>query len=601
MSNEDAADTGIALAGRLDRFFRLSIALVFVILAVLGVRWTVYSTYYSPQLGRLIQGQTEVSDAGHAMLDMESGLRGYQLSADERFLEPYADGLRTHLDAETRMARTLAGNRALSLALTDEQQAAQRWQVEYAAPALATAQQHTATADDGTLEHGRQLFDAYRGTQATLAAAERRALQATVVNGERIRDAATLVELAIGAVLVWYAARRRRRLRTEVVEPVADILATLDRVADGDLAARPATTTTRELARIGAGIGQLAESIAVEQSVRLERERRAIKAANMNRRILALAREFTSTLEEAAVVAAVGRALTDLTDASTGTVWLPESDTVLRAEFATPGAATPGRLVTTADGSTVGRSARTGEVVDTADGEARLLVVPLMSAGRCQGVVELTLPDVPQHATLVESVQTLALHAASALAAARLHAQVSDLSERDSLTGLYNRRRLDAELAAALQQAAEHGTPVSYVMLDVDHFKTYNDTHGHPEGDALLRELADALAETVRASDTAYRYGGEEFAILLPGATAVAAQSLAERLRQLVARRFLHQGVTASFGVAAFPDLAASGPELVEAADAALYDAKRLGRNRVQVAQPLVDELATVRDNAGRS
>jgi diguanylate cyclase (GGDEF)-like protein/PAS domain S-box-containing protein len=156
-------------------------------------------------------------------------------------------------------------------------------------------------------------------------------------------------------------------------------------------------------------------------------------------------------------------------------------------------------------------------------------------------------------------------------------------SETDPLTGLSNRRRLERDLMIECDRAMRYHRPLSFIMLDADNFKAFNDTNGHQAGDEVLRDLATIFAETLRASDTAYRYGGEEFCLLLRETAAAEAMLVAERVRARLERHRSGdaESVTASFGVASF---AAHGQEpeaFIEAADKALYAAKRAGRNCV--------------------
>jgi diguanylate cyclase (GGDEF)-like protein len=169
----------------------------------------------------------------------------------------------------------------------------------------------------------------------------------------------------------------------------------------------------------------------------------------------------------------------------------------------------------------------------------------------------------------------------------RKNAELQDLAARDSLTGLLNHRAVIDQLHHALNGAYRYREPLAVIMIDIDHFKTINDRHGHQAGDSVLTTLARLLLKNVRAADVCGRYGGEEFLLLLPRAAPGTAFELAERLRQQVQAIELAelQGsrVTASFGVAEL-DLvgpAISADHLLRRADDALYEAKRLGRNRV--------------------
>jgi diguanylate cyclase (GGDEF)-like protein len=172
-------------------------------------------------------------------------------------------------------------------------------------------------------------------------------------------------------------------------------------------------------------------------------------------------------------------------------------------------------------------------------------------------------------------------------------AGMAALAETDALTGLRNRRGFLAAAEAALARAVRHGERASVVMLDLDRFKAINDAHGHAAGDAVLRATAEVLQSMLRGGDLAGRLGGEEFALLLPGASAEVAAGAAERLRRALTARVPHPDararVTASFGVATV-ELRAAVPEAaleaaLREADAALYAAKRGGRDRIALAE----------------
>jgi diguanylate cyclase (GGDEF)-like protein len=229
-----------------------------------------------------------------------------------------------------------------------------------------------------------------------------------------------------------------------------------------------------------------------------------------------------------------------------------------------------------------------GRVVESGDPEAdgQRLVMPL-SAGRANfGTLELVGVAFDEEQTMTAG--SLASHAAIALENARLHRIVERQALVDGLTGISNRRQCEDSLTAEIARADRLGTPFTLVLADLDDFKAVNDVHGHAVGDDVLREFAAVLRATVRDSDVAGRWGGEEFLLLLPGAEAEGGAQLADRIRTTLAERsFLGRdgevvSVTCSFGVAQHT-LGGDERELFAAADRALYRAKRAGKNRVEL------------------
>jgi diguanylate cyclase (GGDEF)-like protein len=214
---------------------------------------------------------------------------------------------------------------------------------------------------------------------------------------------------------------------------------------------------------------------------------------------------------------------------------------------------------------------------------AQVLLLPLVSAGRVDAVVVLV-RDANETFTPAERevLATFAPVAAAARdSAARTQAAV-DASQVDPLTGAGNRRQLDTHLPEVLREAA--GGSTGFFMIDLDHFKKVNDTYGHPAGDAMLRAVCATIRGAVRPTDGVYRYGGEEFCVLLPSTTLEETQDIAERVRAAITTTRYDLGsaqlmATASLGVAVTSGT--DGAALIESADRALYAAKSGGRNRV--------------------
>jgi diguanylate cyclase (GGDEF)-like protein/PAS domain S-box-containing protein len=220
------------------------------------------------------------------------------------------------------------------------------------------------------------------------------------------------------------------------------------------------------------------------------------------------------------------------------------------------------------------------------------LCIPILAQGETLGILHLqATDDVPQlNPAELSFKTTFAGQVGLSIANIRLREALRMQSVRDALTGLYNRRYLEEVLERETRRAGRAGQSMGILMLDLDHFKRFNDTYGHDAGDAVLRETAAFLLKNVRAEDFVCRYGGEEFVVILPTADLEGSTARGEKLRSKMRElSIMHQGkslgmVTLSVGVAAFPAHAMSPKELMAAADAALYEAKRGGRDQVAVA-----------------
>ena len=166
-------------------------------------------------------------------------------------------------------------------------------------------------------------------------------------------------------------------------------------------------------------------------------------------------------------------------------------------------------------------------------------------------------------------------------------AAMSVLAREDPLTGLPNRRAFDEALARSVALSDRTGAPLAVVLLDIDRLKGINDTRGHAEGDRALRDVGEALRGSARGTDLVARMGGDEFAMLLPGCSAAEAAGVASGTAAAIRLRSIGRDVTVSMGIAALPDMASTGEELLAAADLALYTAKDDGRDRAFVATAL--------------
>jgi len=223
--------------------------------------------------------------------------------------------------------------------------------------------------------------------------------------------------------------------------------------------------------------------------------------------------------------------------------------------------------------------------------------VPLFSKGKVFGTLNLssTRPNAFGERER-EILEQLAAQIAGAIENTRLYEHIQGEARTDGLTGLFNRHYFNERLEEEIRRHSRYGGSFSVVVLDLDSFKLYNEIHGHLAGDALLKEVGAVIRSSVREADLAFRYGGDEFVLLLPEADANNAYSVAERVRQRLAARMARRriSVTASLGLAVWPLHGITGDEIVKAADAAVFQAKDSGGNRVCLSSEIASLLSNL-------
>jgi diguanylate cyclase (GGDEF)-like protein len=225
------------------------------------------------------------------------------------------------------------------------------------------------------------------------------------------------------------------------------------------------------------------------------------------------------------------------------------------------------------------------------EGIRSLITIPLVTKSAVHGILYLDdfLPREFDKNRLA-MISVLASFAAMSIENAKLHQETHQMAIMDALTGIHNRRYFDEVLPQEFERAHRHGLSFSLLMIDVDNFKQFNDLYGHHLGDRILATIGRVLRKTLRSIDFAFRYGGEEFVVILPETALKSARRVAERIRQGIiveSRRVLRNDgdrpVTVSTGIASYPRDATYPEELVACADQLLYQAKNSGRNRILV------------------
>ncbi|MNS88303.1 Response regulator PleD [compost metagenome] len=346
---------------------------------------------------------------------------------------------------------------------------------------------------------------------------------------------------------------------------------------DACLSAHAAGLADRILAALHAGASEDAARLVTMLAI--EARRLEIKSS-----LLEVAQ---GALSEATFWPAAFTAIARLFTAREVVLWTPQGDAWTPAHHTPEGrdvaVMVPAALL--AEAITAGR-VRTTPAPD-AQGALRLcLLGPVRAEHGPVGVLQIVLETVAMRPEQAEDLAEALGHLELGLASVRRLEKLAYHASHDPLTGLANRRTFDGFIDREMKLAKRHGTPVSLLVIDVDHFKAYNDTHGHPAGDALLQALAGALTEAVRSTDFIARLGGEEFVVVLPHTDATGAHAAAEKVLTAIRALGSHPDVlggrvTASVGVSTCDAEVCTADALLLSADQAMYRAKNSGRNRI--------------------
>jgi len=570
-----------------------------------------WSTWGNLQATRLAgQAQQEVMQVQQLMntvVDLETGIRGYAITGESVFLEPYNQA-RTHFHMQ------LDGLQQFEVHLDDQDtplhlnqlrdidQAVQTWFQEIASYEITQRPGHPERVVEREKSgRGKQLVDQVRAVTARFGVEEirelkvlqQRAAQATLVN-----QLVTLIGV-LGAIVISVLSNlvvsRNLGLKFGRLAGVAERLAVTGH------AERAETFHLFEAARLAESFNTMAEKLEASHE-RLLTHNQQLNLQNAE--VLAtneLAEQLQTcfTLDEGFRI--LRHALPQLFQGTCGSLAVMNASKNLMelqarwGEDADQAASPTGLGVVEPDACW---AIRTGRIYDPQQrpfsapcaahgGAGEHLCLPLLAHGEVIGTIRLTgiMPGPPR---LRELAVTVANQVGLGLSNLRLRETLRNQSIRDPLTGLFNRRYLDETFEREIRRAERHGRAVTVLMLDVDHFKRFNDTYGHEAGDMVLTSLGRLLQEHFRREDIVCRYGGEEFAVLMTEASHADGLKRAEALREAASRMALdYQGrplgrLTISVGVSAFPDQGGDTGQLIRLADQALYRAKQNGRDRVQ-------------------
>ncbi|HVQ87500.1 MAG TPA: diguanylate cyclase, partial [Actinomycetes bacterium] len=410
-----------------------------------------------------------------------------------------------------------------------------------------------------------------------------------------------LVAVAVAIVIAVVIAR-------DLTEPLEEVTHAAEAVASGDLTRSIDIQRDDEVGRLARAFNHMTAELQ-DYVQALEGSRDALRA-NMGR----LGEALSATHDLETLLPVVLETAMSSVGAGAGMVLLGDEHGGLTVQaehgMRTRGLAVPDVVVVgegllgsvAASGLTVRGLIGTTDELLPAPNEPQtgeVMAIPLRRSPHVFGVIALFAPDDGENFNKAGESALLALAAQAAVAVENvmLHSEAQRASTTDSLTGLWNFRYLTVSLNREIERALRFDRSLALLMLDLDHFKTVNDTYGHQRGDEVLREFSERVKAEIREVDTLARYGGEEFVLVLPETTSDGASRLAERVCEAIrARPFGERytdvpseepiAVTVSIGAGVFPDHADTASTLLRAADRALYTAKRAGRDRWVVAEP---------------
>jgi diguanylate cyclase (GGDEF)-like protein len=480
-----------------------------------------------------------------AMLDQETGLRGYVLTGDRRFLEPYRAGRVEVAAVERTLLSRTAGDPALTDAVARSAQIAATWQQEADETVSLVARRGARSSTTAASLRRKAIMDRFRASNVRLQ---------------------TLVD-----------ARRRRALaRSEIVPVGAILLLAVVGIGVGwALVVRPRRRVAAEQLRARRYAAEQQEFTEALQMTGSEDEANELLERHLERQlpgsdVLVLRRNNSDNRLEASALMPADEALADAE---------PRSCMAIRYGRPHYQSESEPPLVSC-------------DLCGARGAEATC--VPSLVGGQVIGSVLVRHVDPLADGDDVR-IRDSVSQAGPVLANLRTLAKAERQAATDALTGMANARAVQDTLKRMVAQAQRTGQALTAVMVDLDHFKALNDVYGHERGNEALAAVGHILTTSVRTSDFAGRYGGEEFILLLPDTDRDGGVVLAEKVRRTLAALELAEvdrAITASFGVATLPDDAVDAGTLVRAADRALYRAKANGRDRVAAAAAQIERVA---------
>jgi diguanylate cyclase (GGDEF)-like protein len=568
----------------------VTLAPLFALLCAIAV---LFYAYWMAHLSDRAVRRSEESLARSEQLlrqitDMNASVRAYLLLHDAALLTPY-DQESPAVQDQLDILRDLEADSPSQVEAINQLQADIReWQVEWARPTIARVRRGESLDAAAVVAAGEKRMAALRGRITDLLQSDkleneeitRRTQQAM----QHMLELGVGLSLLVGAGLIYLTGVVTRM----VTQPVEQLIEASERVSRGDFQLSLPPTANNEF-------GVLSRSFA-HMTTALRSEREELAALNK------FSEAVTQCTSEVEVYDHILHSLKERFHPQQVIIFiLKSSENFLEAAASLVPLAENVRAWPVIEEPHNCKAVRMGRPFRVNDVSVEPLCPadflppstgsyfcgPLIAGGIIIGAVRLEgVKDywTPERASLLEGYLS---GAATALSNLRLLQTMKQQANVDELTGLYNRRFLEDYARKLLAMASRKSTSASLIMMDLDHFKSFNDLHGHEIGDRILRHFAKTMSLSMRETNLAARYGGEEFVVLLPDTNAKTCMLVAERIRRAVERMIVPSGtdkplpkITVSLGIAVYPEHGRSLEELLSASDKALYESKRLGRNR---------------------
>jgi diguanylate cyclase (GGDEF)-like protein len=555
---------------------------------------------------------------GH-MRDAETGQRGYLLTLEPAYLEPYMVGVE-RASGQLGRLKDLTSDNPLQQSRLDAVHGLMIGKFAELAETVQLGERGEVAAALTVVrsDNGKEFMDAIRLHFKAFKDEEERLLGERQAAFDSDRDRLQLVIYVEAAITLLLVGTFANLLQRTLVKPLVGMTANAERVAAGEAPQDVPVVGGDEISRLATAFNKMYHDVRDRTA---ETNRQAHFHQSFSHAVTACfaSRDLAEALSDALIVHAFHH------DSPVGAIYLYDEETGQLTCAVAHGASDEmprtvpvgtglvGQVYVANETLVVGADSAEGFHIDAglATIEPRAVVLqPIGYSGNMLGVLVLTYTIEPTEQDL-QYVANLADQFGIAVMSARQYAELQDLTQEleesrreilvqrdeavqlsitDPLTGLYNRGYLQVELERLIQSSARYKTDLSMIIFDIDHFKSVNDQHGHQAGDEVLRIIGSLLKRDTRASDMAVRYGGEEFVIILPETNEDEAAETAEKLRKAVADADIpvlsERTITISLGVATLGAEDQNMDSMVGRADAALYRAKGEGRNRVCVAEP---------------